>query len=116
MLDGADLRRYFDVVVDGHQVRRPKPFPDVYERAAELLGVSPANCVVFEDSPTGIEAAKAAGTRVVGVQTHTAELPAVDLRLGWRLTDLDATGPGPVRATLCDPDGNVIRFGSPLGS
>ena len=36
------------------------------------------------------------------------ELPAVDLRLGWRLQSLDATGPGPVRATLCDPAGNAV--------
>jgi beta-phosphoglucomutase len=79
VLDGAGLRRYFDVVVDGHQVQRPKPFPDVYLRAAQLLGVSPDNCVVFEDSPTGIAAAKAAGTRVVGVQTYPAPLPEVDL-------------------------------------
>jgi beta-phosphoglucomutase len=91
VLDGAGLRGYFDVVVDGHQVRRPKPFPDIYRRAAQLLGVSPANCVVFEDSPTGIEAAQAAGARVVGVQTHTAELPAVDLLIrDFRDTPLES--------------------------
>ena len=39
-----------EAVVDGHQVARPKPYPDVYLRAAEILGVEPAKCVVFEDS------------------------------------------------------------------
>jgi beta-phosphoglucomutase len=81
VLDGAGLRRYFQVVVDGHQVRHPKPFPDVYLRAAELLGTAPQDCVVFEDSPTGVQAGLAAGARVVGVQTHSADLVGVDLSI-----------------------------------
>ena len=36
------------------------------------------------------------------------ELPTVDVRLGWRVASLDGTGPGPVRVTLCDPDGNPV--------
>lgn len=79
VLDGAGLRRYFQVVVDGHQVQRPKPEPDVYLHAARLLGVDPKNCIVFEDSPVGIAAAKASGARVVAVRTYAAELPQVDL-------------------------------------
>ena len=65
--------------MDGHQVERPKPFPDVYLRAAQLLGIDPRNCIVFEDSPIGIAAARAAGTHVVGIGTDAAALPAVDL-------------------------------------
>ncbi len=79
ILDGADLRRHFRVVVDGHQVARPKPFPDIYLKAAELLGAEPADCIVFEDSPTGIEAALAAGCHVIGVGTHTMDLPGAEL-------------------------------------
>jgi len=79
VLDGAGLRGFFDVIVDGHQVARPKPWPDIYVRAAELLGRTPAQCIVFEDSPAGIEAARAAGSRVVGVGTHTMELEGVDV-------------------------------------
>jgi beta-phosphoglucomutase len=79
VLDGASLRPYFQVVVDGHQVERPKPYPDVYLRAAGLLAVPPENCIVFEDSPIGIDAARASGARVVGVGSHPAELPEVDL-------------------------------------
>ncbi len=78
VLAGAGIAEHFDVVVDGHQVDRPKPFPDIYLRAAELMGILPENCVVFEDSPAGIEAGRMAGARVVGVQTHTDELPTVD--------------------------------------
>jgi beta-phosphoglucomutase family hydrolase len=81
VLDGAGLRPRFQAVVDGQQVDRPKPFPDVYLRAASLLDVSPGKCIVFEDSPAGIEAGRAAGMRVVGVQTHSADLADVDLSI-----------------------------------
>jgi beta-phosphoglucomutase len=70
ILDGAHLRRYFKVIVDGMQVTHPKPYPDVYLKAADQLGVAPNNCIVFEDSPAGVQAAQAAGARVVGVETH----------------------------------------------
>jgi beta-phosphoglucomutase len=73
VLDGVvGLRRHFDVIVDGSQVARPKPAPDVYLRAAELLNIPPRNCVVFEDSPVGVAAARTAGMRVVGVLTHSS--------------------------------------------
>ena len=77
VLSKANLRPLFKVIVDGMQVAKPKPWPDVYCRASDLLGVAPANCIVFEDSPTGVEAAKAAGMRVVGIQTHV-QLAGVD--------------------------------------
>jgi len=79
VLDGAGLRPYFPVVVDGHQVSRPKPWPDMYLRAAELLRTPPRNCVIFEDSAPGIAAARAAGARVAGIGTHTMDLADVDL-------------------------------------
>jgi beta-phosphoglucomutase-like phosphatase (HAD superfamily) len=75
------LRRYFDAVVDGYQVTRPKPFPDIYLRAAELLGAAPENCIVFEDSHAGIEAGRRAGMRVAGLRTTLAELPPVDFSM-----------------------------------
>ncbi len=78
VLDEASLRPYFKAVVHGHQVRNPKPSPDIYLLAAGLLGVSPSRCVVFEDSTPGIEAAKSAGCRVVAVRTTDAELPETD--------------------------------------
>lgn len=81
VLEEAHLRPYFRVVVDGHQVPNPKPHPDIYLRAAEQLGAAPADCVVFEDSFTGIEAGRAAGMTVVGVSTTHAKLPGVDLTI-----------------------------------
>ncbi len=75
VLDRAGLRQYFRVVVDGHQVSHPKPHPEIYLRAAELLGIAPANCIVLEDSHTGVEAARAAGMRVAGLGTTFVNLP-----------------------------------------
>jgi beta-phosphoglucomutase len=79
VLNGAGIRGYFDVIVDGHQVRNPKPHPEVYLRAASLLGVSPANCFVFEDSHSGVEAAIRAGMKVIGIRTTHGYLPSTSL-------------------------------------
>lgn len=60
-------RANFEAVVCGDEVPTPKPAPDVYLRAAALLGVPPWQCVAVEDSPTGVLAAEAAGCRVLVV-------------------------------------------------
>ncbi len=73
------LRDCFRVVVDGHQVTRPKPDPEVYLLVAERLGVDPRNCVVFEDSHAGLEAARASGARVVALRTTHREFKNIDL-------------------------------------
>src|SRR5262249_13277041 len=84
VLDGvfigeAPLRNCFRAVVDGHQVTRPKPDPEVYLRVAALLGFEPRNCVVFEDSRSGVEAARASGARVVGLRTTHKEFKNIAL-------------------------------------
>jgi HAD superfamily hydrolase (TIGR01509 family) len=76
---GVPLRSCFAAVVNGHQVNRPKPDPEVYLRVASLLAVDPRNCIVFEDSHSGIEAARAAGARVVGLRTTHKEFRNIDL-------------------------------------
>jgi beta-phosphoglucomutase len=75
------LRQYFDVIVDGSQVARPKPFPDIYLEAAARLKVKPENCIVFEDSQTGADAGLAAGMRVVAVETTPTEFKGVHLEV-----------------------------------
>jgi beta-phosphoglucomutase family hydrolase len=69
LLDGARLRPFFRVVVNGYEVERPKPDPEIYLRVASRLGVAPHNCVIFEDSYSGLAAGKSAGARVVGIRT-----------------------------------------------
>jgi len=72
-LDELDLRRHFDAVVGAADVARGKPHPDVFLKAAEQLGAHPADCIVFEDAPMGVEAARRAGMRAVVI---TTTLPA----------------------------------------
>lgn len=81
VLGMAGLSQYFRAVVDGHQVKNPKPCPDIYLLAARLLETKPENCVVFEDSLPGIRAAHAAGMAVVGVKTTHDCLTGVELEI-----------------------------------
>ena len=60
------------VLVSADMVAQGKPHPECFLRAAEMLGVAPGACLAFEDAPAGIQAALAAGMRVVGVETHYA--------------------------------------------
>jgi sugar-phosphatase len=57
------------VLVDSSQVRRGKPDPEGYLRAAQLLDVAASDCLVIEDAPTGVEAARTAGMTVIAVRT-----------------------------------------------
>lgn len=69
ILERSDLRRYFKAIVTADDVERGKPDPQGYLRAAELLGIAAADCVVIEDAPPGIVAAHAAGMKCVAVTT-----------------------------------------------
>lgn len=59
--ESASIPRSFDVEVTGELVTYGKPHPETFLRAAELLGVEPGHCLVLEDSPQGVRAARAAG-------------------------------------------------------
>ena len=60
---------FFDTIVGAHDVGRGKPHPDLFLLAAQRMGVDPADCLVFEDAPHGIEAARRAGMRAVAIAT-----------------------------------------------
>lgn len=83
-LDIVDLIDFpaFELVVAGDDVARPKPFPDPYLRAAELLDIDIADAVVIEDSPTGVAAGRASGAVTLGVP-HIVSLDASDAHELW---------------------------------
>jgi HAD superfamily hydrolase (TIGR01509 family) len=66
-LDRHQLTAFFDVIVAGDEIERGKPEPDIYLRTAEKLGVAANECLVIEDSLSGIAAAKAAKMRVAAI-------------------------------------------------
>ena len=68
-LDGLDLRKYFKAIVNGSEVKKGKPEPEVYLKLAEKLGVRASDCIVLEDALAGIEAGKRAGAKVIGLAT-----------------------------------------------
>ena len=74
LLERCEIRSLFDVVVTTYEAGRSKPFPDVYLLAAKKIGVSPANCVVFEDSPNGLSAAQKAGMFCIAVKTSSVDI------------------------------------------
>ena len=91
VLEQAGLQQWFRVILDGRQVRAPKPDPAIYREAARRLGVESGSCVVFEDSPAGVAAAQAAGAQVVGLLTTYKELPGVTLAVrDFRDPELEA--------------------------
>ena len=69
VLDGLNIRHYFKTIVSADDVVLSKPHPETYLKAAELLGVVPTDCIVFEDVPKGAEAAANAGMKAVVLTT-----------------------------------------------
>lgn len=67
ILDKVGLLSYFDVIVDGNNVTRAKPDPEVFLIAAKELEVNPENCLVFEDAVAGIQAANNANMTSIGI-------------------------------------------------
>lgn len=67
ILEKLKLSKMFDAIVDGLKVSKAKPDPEVFLIAAQELGLSPEECIVFEDAIAGVEAAHNAGVRVIGV-------------------------------------------------
>lgn len=82
--------QYFDCIVSGQETAKNKPDPQVYLLAAEKLGAQPEDCIVIEDSPFGIEAAKAAGMRCLAItNTYPEESLRKADRIASSLEDID---------------------------
>ncbi len=82
-LDALGLTDSFDLILGEEHVQHGKPHPEIYLKTAEELKVDPARCVVFEDSPPGIQSGKSAGMKVIGIlTTHSSkDLSNADLHI-----------------------------------
>jgi beta-phosphoglucomutase family hydrolase len=73
VLDNLNLRHYFPVTVSADDVKLSKPDPETFVKAAQLLNVSPEDCIVFEDNPKGVEAALKGGMKAIVITTMHEE-------------------------------------------
>ena len=67
ILERVGIKKLFDAVADGNIVSKAKPDPEVFLKAAEMVGIAPGNCIVFEDAIAGVQAALNAGMKCIGV-------------------------------------------------
>jgi HAD superfamily hydrolase (TIGR01509 family) len=84
VLTGLGLNDYFDIAISGESVRRGKPYPDVFLKAAEKLGLPARSCAVLEDAESGVEAAHQARMKVIAIPnrfTRHHDLKKADLVL-----------------------------------
>jgi len=81
VLEAAKVPYRKMVYINGNDVKNKKPDPELFLLAAERIGIEPANCVVVEDAPNGVQAAKAAGAKCIAVtnSTNAANLSEADL-------------------------------------
>jgi beta-phosphoglucomutase len=67
ILDRVGIQGMFDAVADGNNITKAKPDPEVFLKAAEMVGIKPGECVVFEDAVAGVQAALNAGMMCIGI-------------------------------------------------
>jgi beta-phosphoglucomutase len=67
ILERIQMLDYFDAIIDGNNITKGKPDPQVFLMGAEATGAQPSECVVFEDAVAGVQAAKAGGMKAVGI-------------------------------------------------
>ena len=82
------MQKTFDAIIDGNQVTKAKPDPEVFLKASAALNLEPSQCVVFEDAIAGLEAAHRAGMKCIGVGDQKT------------LTEADRVIPGFVNVNL----------------
>jgi beta-phosphoglucomutase len=67
MMEKAELAPYLDLVVSNQDVKNPKPHPEIYEKAINIFGLLPSECLVVEDNKNGVKAASSAGAHILEV-------------------------------------------------
>lgn len=91
VLKSTKLESYFDVILDGSAARKAKPHPECFQLAAAALGLTPAECIVFDDAVKGVHAARNGGFHIVGIG-NPEHLPVAELVISgfedYRLADI----------------------------
>jgi sugar-phosphatase len=90
-------------LITSSDIQCGKPDPEPYLRGAQILGLSPADCVVIEDAPAGIQSGKAAGSRVLALRTTTADPALRAAGADWIVTDCSN-----IHLQLIDGDGDLF--------
>jgi len=90
IFEALDLETYFHSTTGGHQVTNGKPHPEIFLTAAKKLGVAPEDCLVFEDTRSGVTAARAAGMQVIGLTTMFDQKTLVELGCIQAVEDFNA--------------------------
>lgn len=81
ILEGLNIKKYFKVVTTAEDIFKGKPDPEIYLKTARKLNLNPKVCIVFEDTPAGVKAAKTAGMKVIAIMTTVSrnELSHADI-------------------------------------
>ena len=85
-------------LVTSNDIQRGKPDPEPYLRGAQILGLSPADCIVIEDAPAGIQSGKAAGSSVIALRTTTPDSALRAAGADWIVTDCSDISLQPIQA------------------
>lgn len=89
ILQMLKIDHFFDAIVSGNDIQKTKPDPEIFLTGAEKLNIHPLNCMVFEDAPTGIQAAKAAKMKCIGVGSYRLLNDVEECITSYEEIDLD---------------------------
>jgi HAD superfamily hydrolase (TIGR01509 family) len=105
-LTTSGILHYFDILVTEDDVTRHKPDPEVFEKAAQEMGVLSVNCLVFEDAPSGLVAAKSANMKCIAVETPFVRAEDIQMadKIVSSLVQVDVSVIGEVLAAIQSPE------------
>lgn len=86
-LDRTNIRKYFQLIIDDTMITNSKPHPEIYLKAAHLLGLKPSECIIFEDSKSGILAAQASGAKVIAISSTLSQEELISLNTDLIIDD-----------------------------
>ena len=114
-INGLGISHYFGSILDDRSINKGKPHPEIYQKCAQSIGLLNEQCLVFEDALSGIEAGKAAGSKVIALSTDKASSP-INLYGATKLTSDRLFVSGNSYSGSHDTRFSVVRYGNVMGS